>query len=249
MIALGSGRATSGHGGDIRLVVGTGDSGDGGDVVVSAGRQLERLKKGAALLLPPGWGRAITLLMGEMVGMSMFTGHCYGKSILKDRGGNITLTGGYSLSSTGGSFVFQTGYGFAASSGSISVSTRNAGKRGVSGIMKVFTGSASRGNSGSFALNTGDATYGKGGFIDLKVGTGDSSLGGSISMAAGKTTARFSGGKISLLTGYSSPTSSGLFQLNTANAGDEGVSGAIHFRTGTTSLGNSGMGAFNWRCH
>ena len=44
MIALGTGRST-GHGGDIRLIVGTGDSGDGGDVVVSAGETTRKAKR------------------------------------------------------------------------------------------------------------------------------------------------------------------------------------------------------------
>jgi hypothetical protein len=45
------------------------------------------------------------------------------------------------------------------------------------------------------------------------------------------------GGAISVTTGVGTSTSSGAITMESANAGSAGVSGALLFRTGTTSSG------------
>ena len=57
---------------------------------------------------------------------------------------------------------------------------------------------------------------------------------------AGETTDTSSGGRIALTGGSSTTRSSGNIVLLTQNAGNNGVSGALSFASGTTSSGNSG---------
>ena len=162
-------------------------------------------------------------------------------------GGNVTMAGGYAATARGGSALARTGYGEETSSGIIDISTANGGGRGVSGQIDFSTGTASAGNTGYMNIETGDATAtqsGKAGFVHVLVGRGNSNRGGDIVMVSGHTTSTGSsatGGLIKVVTGYSSPTTSGSFTLDTANAGKVGVSGAIHFATGTTNYGNSGI--------
>jgi len=107
-----------------------------------------------------------------------------------------------------------------------------------SGSALFGTGNSDK-NSGSVAITTGVATGGAGGTISLAVGAGSAGVGGSVTVAAGSTTGS-TGGKVAVMTGYSSTTTSGNLVLETANAGAAGVSGALVLSTGSASKGSSG---------
>ena len=49
-----------------------------------------------------------------------------------------------------------------------------------------------------------------------------------------------SGGAVSLATGYGSATASGAFSIRSAKAGQNEVSGILHFSTGDSTSGNTG---------
>ena len=162
--------------------------------------------------------------------------------------------------------------GTAGVSGLLIFSTGTASS-GVSGEVYLGTGSSQVGNSGAISIGSGTATNGRGGAVTLTVGNGNSGWGGSLTMSAGLTTGTAStGGKVSIVTGYSSTASSGdmLLQvrflswdsvlfcvflclllthldisisiLQTANAGAAGVSGLIILSTGTASSTTTASG-------
>lgn len=127
---------------------------------------------------------------------------------------------GFARSGYGGSLILRTGFGFATSSGLFDLSTANAGKAGNSGMVSIFTGTTSAGNSGHIRVETGVARSGRGGYVHVMVGTGNSGTGGNIQLAAGKTLDTQSGGIVTIMTGFSTATSSGDFMVETANAGE-----------------------------
>ena len=75
---------------------------------------------------------------------------------------------------------------------------------------------------------------GKGGDISLSVGSGTLAAGGDITLSAGESTTD-TGGGIWVSAGHGTATSSGAIAVRTANAGTNGVSGALSFSSGTTS--------------
>merc|ERR1711957_69362 len=98
-----------------------------------------------------------------------------------------------------------------------------------------------KGNSGYINMQTGNGVQGSAGYIDLKVGTSDKGNGENVNIYAGSTTGepgRFRskidtyGGTVELNSGFSEHTSSGNIKMNTAHAGNKGVSGYVHIKTG-----------------
>ena len=80
---------------------------------------------------------------------------------------------------------------------------------------------------------------GAGGSVTFTGGEG-STEGGSMTFDGGDSEtsdddAEHTGGSVRYVTGTGASTTSGSFDLATADAGDNGVSGAITFSSGTTS--------------
>ena len=224
-----------GRGGDVNIRVGTGASGDGGDVLMFAGETTEAGKAGGNVVIAAGEGSSVSSPGGNGGKVQVFGGAGQGTNEEDDTGGNIEMAGGFGNGGVGGSFIVRTGYGFSTSSGLVDIATANAGSAGVSGEINLFTGTTSSGNSGLVRIETGWASGGRGGAYSLLVGTGNTGTGGMITVRSGKTTASASGGNIKVYTGYSTQTSSGDYSVETVNSGIEGVSGKILFDTGDTT--------------
>lgn len=234
-------------GGFIKFLVGIGDSGDGGMLALHAGEATADATSGGAVVFGAGEGSSTDDYDGGGHGgaCQLFGGSGSGGDDADD-GGSIEMVAGYARMGAGGSICARSGFGFAGSSGIIDVSTTNSGASGVSGDMDLSTGTTGLrdsdvgGDSGSITMKTTQANKGKVGRIHASVGTGNSGIGGDFVCFSGTTTDRKTGGRIAFSTGYSSRTSSGTFSLTTVNAGDDGVSGSVHFITGATSHGHSG---------
>ena len=176
--------------------------------------------------------------------VELFGGQASGGEPDTDAGGDILLEAGVALDGVGGSILMRTGFGEASSSGDFTIMTASAGTAGVRRALDLSTGTTSSGNSGSFMLSTGAATSGRAGAVSVKVGTmqspsdeDDPVTGGAVTIMAGGVydEGDFSGGRITLRSGYATYTSSGNVELSTTNAGDAGVSGRLYFHTGTSS--------------
>ena len=149
MISLKTGQSTSGHGGDVRVIVGTGDTQNGGDIIATAGETTDKASVGGNIVLTAGKASSEHFADGGDGGhMHPHGGIAMGKNPETDNGGNITLTGGYALTGRGGSFVQQTGYGAATSSGSFQF-PQETGKGRSKWGNKCFSGTTSHGNSGT----------------------------------------------------------------------------------------------------
>ena len=144
---LSTGEATDGHGGDIRVRVGTGHSDDGGDVLISAGETTASTFTGGAVILTGGEGSSTYAYDGGNGGVVQIYGGAGQGGLDSDDGGNIEIAGGYSRVARGGSYLVRTGYGEYSSSGIIDISTANAGSNGVSGDLDLSTGTSSLGNT------------------------------------------------------------------------------------------------------
>ena len=78
-------------------------------------------------------------------------------------------------------------------------------------------------------------TRGRLSYQDRGASAGD----GRITASAVQSTT-VTGGAVSLITGYGSLTSSGVFSVRTAVSGTKGVSGSLSLTTGATTSGSSG---------
>ena len=103
---------------------------------------------------------------------------------------------------------------------------------------------------GSLFLHAGDGLNthvndgGDGGDVNVIGGTADglnvNDNGGDINLSGGRSYAGY-GGNLLMTSGPSVLSSSGSILVETANAGTTSVSGDLFFRTGTTSVGDSGL--------
>merc|ERR1719456_2241225 len=103
------------------------------------------------------------------------------------------------------------------------IRTLNAGSSGVSGELVFSTGTTSTGASGDISIGTGTASTGDGGDISIVVGDGNVLDGGHIYLYAGKSNAKedtgATGGSISMISGFSTKSTSGTIIIRTLNAG------------------------------
>ena len=174
-----------GRGGDIRHIVGTGDSGEGGDVIVTAGEATALSHAGGMVEISGGHGSSNDADGGDGGAVKIYGGQASGGSPELDDGGSMLMQGGIAAFGTGGSITFRTGLGAATSSGTVALVTANAGAIGYSGKMTLMTGTTSVGNSGKFTVYTGTANLGTGGSITMYVGDGNSAVGGDVFVQAG----------------------------------------------------------------
>jgi hypothetical protein len=171
------------------MLVGAGNSGDGGAINIVAGETKANAKQGGHVHITAGLGSSTSTADGGNGGdMALTGGRGLGGHITNDIGGKIDMYGGQSDSATGGAINIGSGFGVKTSSGNIKVHTASSGPAGVSGKIDAFTGS-SVGTSGLIKIQTGQSTAGTGGDIDVIVGSGVSGDGGDIYMSAGLTTA------------------------------------------------------------
>jgi hypothetical protein len=228
MISFVSGKAEEGHGGMLNLTVGTGNKGDGGDVLFTAG-EADGVRGGTNVI---GGDVIITAGIGsDRLGqdggnggnVSITGGRAEGWNKLVDWGGNIELHGGRADASTGGSFLLHSGIGTATSSGLISIVTANAGVVGVSGSLAFSSGTTTKGNSGMIMIGTGIADGGKGGRVEFEMSVGNKGDGGNNRISAGETDdIKSTGGRVKYIAGLGSST----------NSGDGGDGGPIYVQGG-----------------
>ena len=199
------------------MTVGSGTSGTGGAMTLTAGESTAASATGGAVTVTAGKGDGATA----------------------GAGGAVSISAGVGTSDAGGAVTVTSGVGTATSSGDVTVATADGGTAGVSGAMVLKTGNAGNGNTGSYTVTTGAATSGAGGAIQMTVGSGTSGTGGAMTLTAGDTSAaNAAGGALSISAG-SSTTSGGVGGGVTIDAG-AAVSGV---ENGNVTIGASDASA------
>ena len=201
MITGGVSRAINDRGGEVMIRAGDGANthgGQGGSINMRAG---------------DGYGQALYEgNIGDGGNVAMEAGTAY-----EGYGGTVRLIAGMSLAGTGGSVTVTSGMGAKTSSGSGTLLTSNAGSFGRSGDIQVQTGTSSSQRSGAVVMSTGASEKAVAGRIQIAVGKSGSGVGSPINLGAGASSPpaeaggdAFSGGVISLVSGYSPTSSSAL---------------------------------------
>ena len=185
------------------------------------------IRAGDGASLHGGHGGALDLRAGDGFGQAAYGGNIGdgGKvsieagTAYEGYGGSTNVAAGASLSATGGSLIMTSGYSGRTTSGYVSVTSSNAGGSGRSGTVVLQTGTSALQSSGVVSISTGTAKKSTAGRIQISVGTSGSGSGSTLHLGAGATSTAssdaYSGGVISLISGYSPSASSGalLFQV------------------------------------
>jgi hypothetical protein len=120
--------SANGHAWNVWLYVGSGDTGDGGDLLVTAGETTDGAFLGGDVIVTAGAGTNVGLGGGKGGSVELFGGGGMG-GYAYDMGGPVELQGGCGRKATGGLILLTTGLGEATSSGHIMLRTQNAGLR------------------------------------------------------------------------------------------------------------------------
>ena len=237
-ILVMSGKSSEGSSG---AIVGTtpagGTSGQSGDIYLSTGSKSSTPSYGNSGMIYVGTGSA-TSGAGGAVSITV------GKTALGS-GSDLTVQSGKAKDAAGGRIAVISGASAESHSGNIGLITPNAGSTGASGALILSTGTSTTANSGAIYIGTGGAASGAGGDITITVGEGDQYASTSAFLAkAGTTThAASTGGKLSIVGGFSAESSSGAVVVQTADATSAdagGTSGTITVQTGLASADSSG---------
>ncbi len=174
---------------------------DGAHVQLKAGDATSSKSTGGNIMLFAGHGTSNDRWDGGNGGsIELIAGGGHGWNKDKDTGGDISITGGASATSSGGSLVIKSGPSLESGSGNVTIATDSASKLGLSGIVNISTGMATWGDSGEILLSTGSAQkYGHGGNIWLEIGHTEDGHGGNVSIVAGPSSAMFCKSDVSIL--------------------------------------------------
>jgi len=132
-----------GAGGDIVASVGTGDEGDGGDIILTAGKSTAQAAQGGSVFINGGEGANSHTNDGGDGGDIFVTGGASQGLNINDNAGDISLEGGKAYAGYGGNIKLVSGAGTSTTSGSILINTANAGVAGVSGGISLSSGTSS----------------------------------------------------------------------------------------------------------
>lgn len=200
---LVTGNSTDGEGGAIELVAGRSaemtsssrqsEGADGAYVQLKAGDAASPKSMGGNVILFAGHGTSDDRWDGGNGGsIELIAGGGRGRNKDLDRGGDVSITGGASATSSGGSVVIKSGPSLDGSSGNVTIASDMSAKLGMSGTVNISTGIANWGDSGEILLSTGAVQkYGHGGNIRLEIGHTENGHGGNISAMAGPSSAMF----------------------------------------------------------
>ena len=235
-------RGTNGTGGDIDLLVGSGDTGHGGNMTLTAGDTTDDNHRGGFLTLTAGGNNNTAGGRGGVVKVSGgFAGgtqdcdlqeyECAGlnisvamyEAVLHGCTSDCTFFGNDAPNVTtylcGTTEVTEEEY-LAVMGGCT--------QKCLGGAVEITGGLASGGVGGAVVLTGGDTNstdpYGRGGNVEIRGGKASSGSGGSVIMSSGRSEA----------------LSSGDVVVQTTSSGAGGVSGAVAAETGAACAGDSG---------
>ncbi len=166
---------------------------DGAHVQLKAGDATSSKSTGGNIMLFAGHGLSNDRWDGGNGGsIELIAGRGHGRDKDLDTGGDVSITGGASTSSSGGSLVIKSGPSLDSSSGNVTIASDDSAKLGVSGSINISTGLGNWGNSGEISLSTGASQkHGHGGSIHLEVGHTADGNGGNATIIAGSSSAMF----------------------------------------------------------
>ena len=235
-------RGTNGTGGDIDLLVGSGDTGHGGNMTLTAGDTTDDNHRGGFLTLTAGGNNNTAGGRGGVVKVSGgFAGgtqdcdlqeyECAGlnisvamyEAVLHGCTSDCTFFGNDAPNVTtylcGTTEVTEEEY-LAVMGGCT--------QKCLGGAVEITGGLASGGVGGAVVLTGGDTNstdpYGRGGNVEIRGGKASLGSGGSVIMSSGRSEA----------------LSSGDVVVQTTSSGAGGVSGAVAAETGAACAGDSG---------
>eukprot|EP00232_Nephroselmis_pyriformis_P028735 CAMPEP_0182854040 /NCGR_PEP_ID=MMETSP0034_2-20130328/1020_1 /TAXON_ID=156128 /ORGANISM="Nephroselmis pyriformis, Strain CCMP717" /LENGTH=3798 /DNA_ID=CAMNT_0024984833 /DNA_START=206 /DNA_END=11599 /DNA_ORIENTATION=+ len=215
-VGISGGNATSSYGGNITLVTGYSSSTSSGHMRIATP------DSGTAGVSGGVWVDTGSTTAGNSGTVNVLTGDA-----TQGAGGNITLQ------------VGKTTQGTAAKGTNGGDITMNAGETtdtyATGGSVYIRGGNgtsvdATNGGDGGNIFGTAGTAFGMNTVTDL---------GGAIAWRAGNASAAY-GGNVTLVSGYSTQTSSGSINIATPDAGTTGVSGGIFTFTGASTEGHSG---------
>lgn len=204
------------------FTVGSGDTGSGGDITMTAG---ETTASGSA-------GGEISLTAGESTA---------------GNGGAVSITSGASTYASddgdSGAVTVESGTAIGGKSGDIGISTGSGNTNADSGSITMSTGNSDGDESGDILLLTGDAFEGTGGSMNFSIGYSHDGLGGDIIMSAGSTTSGDKGGNVFVDAGEGSLNGDGgnIVLNGGVSGGKYGNGGYISIDGGTSTKGAQGI--------
>eukprot|EP00947_MAST-08B_sp_MAST-8B-sp1_P003318 g3318.t1 len=207
--------------GAIKVGVGDGDTGAGGDVQITNGKStstIENQSTGGAVLIKSG-----TSAQSSSRSVTVTTASAGTEGV----SGALHRSTGATAEGDTGAVVVAT-----ASAGTLVASDAT----GSSGAISILTGDGA-------PMEEADGVDGRAGRIAIEVGESKQLAGGDVEITAGKGTQATdaadagTGGSVVLTSGGSAETSSGAVLISTAAVGQTGVSGGILLSTGTTESG------------